>query len=76
MGYDVTKLPERMVRARKARRMTQTDLGMAIGGISPVIISKYELGRQLPSARRLAQLAEALQVTPGWLLGYTKEEEA
>lgn len=73
MAYDVKLFPERLKKARLARKMTQFQLAVAAGISSQGLITQYERGKFDPGAKRIVQLAVALEVTPGWLLGYVKE---
>ena len=63
-------LGERIKTAREALKMTQEDLGRLCGTTKQTIF-KYETGivYNIP-LDRLEQLAEHLDVTPGWLTGW------
>ena len=54
-------------RARLSRGLTQAELAEALG-VSTVTVCKWELGRGLPKAKRLPEVAKALQVTVPELL--------
>lgn len=60
---------ERLVTARKAKRITQAELANAIG-ISQANYSAYERGRIQPGISTVAKLAEALHVSMDYLCGY------
>lgn len=47
--------------ARKARRLTQEDLGKALG-VSSSFIAQYETGKRNPKYKTLCRIAEALQI--------------
>lgn len=53
----------RLKNLRKKRKMTQKDLADKLG-VSISVISRYEAGIIFPSAERLKELAEALEVMP------------
>lgn len=65
-------LGERIKQARKQKHMTTEELGKAIG-VERSAITKYEKGRvtNIPSDR-LELLANALDVTPGYLMGWSE----
>ena len=58
--------PSRLVIARKRHGLTLTQLA-SLTGLSTRSISLYENGHQEPSADTLRQLADALDVSPGFL---------
>ena len=60
-------LGSRLVRARKIRDISQGDLAEVMG-LSRQQISNYENGRIIPRGNVLMRLAQALNVTQGWLL--------
>ena len=53
--------------ARLGRRMTQNELGMAIGS-SMQSISMYECGHRIPDVERVAAMCEALDADIGALV--------
>lgn len=59
----------RIREARKAANMTQVELATKIG-INRATLSKYESGIIEPSVAQLRLIAEALNVTVGYLTGY------
>lgn len=59
---------ERMRRRRILLGLTQDQVADALG-ISYQQIQKYETGANRISAGRLAQIAEVLEVQPGWFFG-------
>ena len=54
-------------RARLIQGMTQAELANALG-VSTVTVCKWELGRGLPKAKRLKEVADALHTTVSDLL--------
>lgn len=62
---------ERMRRRRILLGLTQDQVADALG-ISYQQIQKYETGANRISAGRLAQIAEVLEIMPGWLFGATE----
>ncbi len=58
---------ERITYARKQKKMTQNDLGKAVG-TSGDIIGKYERNEIKPSIDTAAKIAEALGVTIDYLV--------
>ena len=66
---------DRLRAARKARGLTQTELGEKCGTIKQTIF-KYEksIVTNIPSDR-VEQLAEALDVSPGYLMGWEELAE-
>ncbi|MDP3460633.1 MAG: helix-turn-helix transcriptional regulator [Hyphomonas sp.] len=65
---------ERMRRRRILLGLTQDQLADALG-ISYQQIQKYETGANRVSAGRLAQIAEVLEVQPGWFFGAAERTE-
>jgi transcriptional regulator with XRE-family HTH domain len=66
---------ERMRRRRILLGLTQDQLADALG-ISYQQIQKYETGANRVSAGRLAQIAEVLEVQPGWFFGAVEKTES
>lgn len=62
------RVGERIRRRRVLLGVTQDQLADALG-ISYQQIQKYETGANRVSAGRLAQIAEVLEVQPGWFFG-------
>ena len=63
-----TIFPERLRAIRKARGLTQMQVGKLIG-LGEAVIGHFEKGRQQPSFRSLCLLAEALDVSLDHLVG-------
>ncbi|WP_406346641.1 helix-turn-helix domain-containing protein [Streptomyces sp. NBC_01547] len=59
--------PDRLRRARKAKGLSQTDLGVLIGA-DVFRITSYETGKSAPSPNRLMQLARVLECEPSYLM--------
>jgi len=66
---------DRMRRRRILLGLTQDQLADALG-ISYQQIQKYETGANRISAGRLAQIAEVLEVQPGWFFGAPEKVES
>ena len=66
---------ERMRRRRILLGLTQDQVADALG-ISYQQIQKYETGANRISAGRLAQIAEVLEVQPGWVFGAVEAADA
>ena len=66
---------EKIREARKAAQMTQEALAREIG-IKRSVISKYETGQIEPSLPQLRKIADALNVTLAYFLGYGNIEDA
>lgn len=64
-----TELKDRLVEAMKIRGMTSTEL-VEKTGIPNTTISYYRNGKTVPRADNLYRIAEALNVSEAWLLGY------
>lgn len=67
---DIVRSPfgERLFKARKARGLSQEELGEKIG-LSKRMVSRYEGNFPGPPMETLIRFAEALDVTAGYLLG-------
>ncbi|UUU38724.1 helix-turn-helix domain-containing protein [Streptomyces sp. NBC_00162] len=59
--------PDRLRRARKAKGLSQTDLGVLVG-TDVFRITSYETGKSAPSPSRLMQLARVLECQPAHLM--------
>jgi transcriptional regulator with XRE-family HTH domain len=66
---------ERVRRRRILLGLTQDQLAEVLG-ISYQQIQKYETGANRISAGRLAQIAEALEVQPGWFFGTSDRSDS
>lgn len=59
-------LGERLLRARKAKRWSQTQLGNKVG-VTRSAVSQWEKGHLLPTQRRFEKLSEHFGVSLDWL---------
>ena len=59
---------ERLIAAREARRLTQTELAQK-AGLQPAAIGHFERNRRKPSFANVRALAKALNVSSDYLLG-------
>jgi transcriptional regulator with XRE-family HTH domain len=64
---------ERLFRARKARSLSQQELGAA-AGLSKRMVSRYEGDFSGPPMDTLARIAQALDVTVSYLLGESTQK--
>lgn len=64
----VVSLAEKLKNLRKSKKITQAELGKAIG-MSSSVITHYELGYRMPSFDVLIKLAYFYGVTTDYLLG-------
>lgn len=55
------EIADRLLKARKQARLTQAELARKVG-VTVQCISSYEIGRTMPNAERVSQLASALGV--------------
>ena len=63
------EIKERIKEALIARDMTASDLARK-SGLNKGAISKYLKGDVIPKQTAIGQMAEALRVSPSWLMGY------
>ena len=66
---------ERLIRARKARDLSQSELARA-ASLCPSAVGHFEKNRRKPSFANLRSLAEALYVSSDYLLGLSPDFEA
>ena len=64
---------ERLAQVRKKKKVSQDDLAKAIGVHAPVI-GRYERNEVKPSIEVAAKMAEALQVSLDYLVGFSDDE--
>lgn len=69
-----TPFYKRLRQALEIKKINQKQLA-DLTGLSPVSISYYVNGKCLPKRDVIAQLAELLEVDPGWLMGLDKIED-
>ena len=60
---------KRLNEALRLRDMNQTELCKRTG-LPSSSVSRYLNGKSIPKQRPLALMAEALKVSPAWLMGY------
>ena len=65
---------ERLIAAREARRLTQTELAQR-AGLQPAAIGHFERNRRKPSFAHVRALAKALNVSSDYLLGRSPDME-
>jgi len=65
---------ERLYRARKARGLSQTELGKRVG-LSKRMVSRYEGTYPGPPLEKLEEFAKALNVTVSYLLGESVQKK-
>jgi len=65
--FDSRSFPQRLKYALNIRGFAQVDLAQYLG-ISSVSMSSYTNGKFLPDKRRLARMAEFLNVSMRWLI--------
>jgi transcriptional regulator with XRE-family HTH domain len=73
---DVERTPvgERLFKSRKARGLTQEQLGLKVG-LSKRMIAHYESSPVTPPVDVLTRLADALHVTASYLLGESVQKK-
>ena len=62
---------ERIQKIRKAKGLTQKDLGV-LSGTSEITVRQYEIGKRQPRLEQLLLIADALGVSSGELIGEDK----
>jgi transcriptional regulator with XRE-family HTH domain len=65
---------ERVHLMRRRRKMTQTELGKAVG-VSKTTIFRIESGEFSEASQQIAKMARALNVSADYLLGLREEPE-
>lgn len=63
---------ERLLAAREARELSQTELAQK-AGLQPAAIGHFERDRRKPSFANVRALAKALNVSSDYLLGRTRD---
>lgn len=58
--------------AREAKNLTQAQAGELLG-MDQRQISRYEQGKQDPSATKIIEFCKAYQISADWLLGLTEK---
>ena len=67
---------ERIYKLRTEKNMTQDELALAVGYKSRSTIAKIEAGERDPYQSMVVALAQALGVTPAYLMGWEDENSA
>ena len=73
MNINPSEIGERIKTARKAAKLSQTDLANALGKTLRTV-QKYESGEIEPSITTINETARILKVSPAYLAGYNKPE--
>lgn len=68
----MVEMGKKLRRLRKAKRMTQEELGNVVG-VSNVMISSYELSTRQPTYEVMIRLAKYFEVSVDYLFGLDKE---
>lgn len=66
---------QRIRQRRQELGLSQTELGLRLGGISRAAVSSAELDRKDMTTDRIRRYAEALETTPAYLMGWEATEE-
>lgn len=69
----ISGLAERLQKQRMNMKLSQKEVAVAIG-VSPSVISNYEVGARVPSLESLIALAGLYHCTTDYLLGLEKSE--
>lgn len=69
------KFQERLKQARSEKKISQQELAKLVG-VHYTNIGRYERGEAVPSAHVLNKLAQALDVTPDYLINGTLDDKA
>ena len=62
----------RLKEAREDKGMSQEELGSKVG-LSKAAISQYESSKHMPSIEHSRSIADALQVSYNWLIGFSEQ---
>lgn len=71
MQLDSVEIGKRIKEARKAAKMSQTELANAIGKTLRSV-QKYESGEVVPSIAMVNEIAKTLKISPADLIGYQR----
>lgn len=69
------KIGERIFQERKTKGLTRKALAELTDDLKPSRINNYERGDRTPGPNEIKQLAEALDVAPGYLMCLTDEKQ-
>ena len=75
VGLMINGFAERLQKQRMNMKLSQKEVASAIG-VSPSVISNYEVGARVPSLENLIALAGLYRCTTDYLLGLEKTENA
>lgn len=67
------EIGRRIVEARKAKGLTLKELGERAGGLKQTRLTNWEQGTRTPGPEEIKQLAEALEVSPAFLMCLSDE---
>lgn len=62
-------IKERLIEAMELRGMTATELANK-SGLAKSSVSRYLTGENIPRSIAIGKMANALNVSPAWILGY------
>ena len=71
----MSEIGKNIMKRRKEVGLTQEDLAYKLGYKSKSTINKIELGINDVSQSKVKKIAEALNTTPAYLMGWEKEEK-
>lgn len=66
---NIYKIKDRLNEALIMRGMTAAELANA-SGINKSSLSRYLTGENIPRSKAIGKMAQALNVSPAWILGY------
>lgn len=66
---NIYKIKERLNEALRMRGMTAAELANATG-LNKSSLSRYLTGENIPRSKAIGKMAQALNVSPAWILGY------
>ena len=66
---NIYKIKDRLNEALNMRGMTAAELAAATG-LNKSSLSRYLTGENIPRSKAIGKMAEALNVSPAWILGY------
>ena len=61
------EMGRRLAQARKARALTQTQVG-TLFGLEKAAVSAWEVGKNMPNAEQVARMADEFGVSVEWLI--------
>ena len=66
---NIYKIKDRLNEAMNLRGMTAAELASATG-LYKSSLSRYLTGENIPRSKAIGKMAQALNVSPAWILGY------